>query len=89
MLSVINVECHIEALYAECHCAQCHCVECRGTYTRTVVIHNKSSVLLRIIFMNTPTLQLFTMNTKTEIIKNNIKMPSSKGLGSRNQRSGN
>ncbi len=37
-------------------------------YNRTVVVQNKSSLLLKIIFTNTQTLQLFTKKVKTEII---------------------
>jgi hypothetical protein len=41
--------------------------------TITVVIHNKSSLLLKIIFKNTQTLKLFTENMKTEIIYKRYK----------------
>jgi hypothetical protein len=30
MLTVTCRECHIQALYAECHYAECRYVECRG-----------------------------------------------------------
>jgi hypothetical protein len=30
MLTVTNAECHIYALYAECHYAECRFAECRG-----------------------------------------------------------
>jgi len=31
MLRTIYAECHIEAVYAECHYAECHFAEGRGT----------------------------------------------------------
>jgi hypothetical protein len=39
MLGVIYAECHIQALYAECHYSECrypeiHYAECHGAYLR-------------------------------------------------------
>ncbi len=32
MLSDIHAQCHIQALYAECHYAECLYAECRGAF---------------------------------------------------------
>ncbi len=41
-------------------------------------VHNKLSLLLKIILQNTPTLQLFMMTMKTELFTKVIKTPSCK-----------
>jgi len=50
-------------------------------YNTTVVVQNKSSLLMRIIITNTQTLQLLTINIKTEIITKIIKKCQAPGLG--------
>jgi hypothetical protein len=46
MLSVIYAECHIQAIYAECHYAECRYAECRGT-----VYLSKRLTLLNVLFL--------------------------------------
>jgi hypothetical protein len=46
MLSVINAECHTQALYAECHYAkcrnaECRYAECRGAFSREHLMFNR------------------------------------------------
>jgi hypothetical protein len=51
------------------------------SYNRTVVVQNKSSLLLKIIFTNTQTLKLFTINNKTENFTTVIKNGKQQGWG--------
>ncbi len=52
-------------------------------YNRTVVVQNKSSLLLKIIYKNTQTIQLFTMNIKTKTIYKSDKKCQVVKLGQR------
>jgi hypothetical protein len=51
-------------------------------YNTTVVVQNKSSLLMSFIITNTQTLQPLTINIKTEIITKIIKTCQAPGLGS-------
>ena len=46
----------------------CYFLQSFNLFNRTEVALNKSSLVLKIILQNTQTLQLFSMNIKTEII---------------------
>ena len=57
--------------------------------TCIVVVQNKSILLLKIIFKNTQTLQLFAKNIKTKSIYNSYQKGQEARLGFRNLRNSN
>ena len=54
--SVINTECHIQALYAECHYDECHFAECRGAQEARVLSRDEN--LNEKLFQKQPSLML-------------------------------
>jgi hypothetical protein len=55
LVGVINAECYMQALYADCHYAECCFAECRGANLKADILkisYNNLIIILKVEFVN-------------------------------------